>query len=127
MATRCGTAVIGLGNPLLADDGLGLEILGRLGREFAFDDGVRLEDGGTWGMELLPILESAERVLFLDAINNGMPPGSLVRVEGPDLPRQFGLKVSPHQVDVQDVLAVATLRGTFPPEAVAIGAQPESL
>lgn len=123
--TRRGTVVIGLGNPLLADDGLGLEVVGRLARSYDCGPDVELEDGGTWGMNLLPLLESAERVLFIDAIRTGAAPGTVQRLEGDALPRQLGLKLSPHQVDLQDLVAVATLRGTFPSVAVAIGVEPE--
>lgn len=123
--TRRGTVVIGLGNPLLADDGFGLEVVGRLARAYDCGPDVELEDGGTWGMNLLPLLESAERVLFIDAIRTGAAPGTVQRLEGASIPRQLGLKISPHQVDLQDLVAVATLRGTFPGMAVAIGVEPE--
>lgn len=117
--------VIGLGNPLLADDGVGLEVVGRLARGYDCGPDVELEDGGTWGMNLLPMLEQAERVLFIDAIRTGAAPGTVQRLEGDSIPRQLGLKLSPHQVDLQDLVAVATLRGTFPDVAVAIGVEPE--
>ena len=123
--TRRGTVVIGLGNPLLADDGLGLEIVSRLARTYDCGPDVDLEDGGTWGMNLLPMLEQAERVLFIDAIRTGAAPGTVQRIDGESIPRQLGLKLSPHQVDLQDLVAVATLRGTFPSVAVAIGVEPE--
>jgi hydrogenase maturation protease len=122
---RRGTVVIGLGNPLLADDGVGLEVLSRLARTYDCGPDVELEDGGTWGMNLLPIIEQSERVLFVDAIRSGAAPGTVLRIEGESLPKQLGLKVSPHQVDLQDLVAVATLRGTFPTVAVAIGVEPE--
>jgi hydrogenase maturation protease len=117
--------VIGLGNPLLADDGLGLEIVGRLARAYDCGPDVELEDGGTWGMNLLPMIEQAERVLFIDAIRTGAAPGTVQRLDGDAIPRQLGLKLSPHQMDLQDLVAVATLRGTFPSVAVAIGVEPE--
>ena len=123
--TRHGTVVIGLGNPLLADDGLGLEVVGRLARGYDCGPDVELEDGGTWGMNLLPILEQAERVIFIDAIRTGAAPGTVQRLDGDAIPRQLGLKLTPHQVDLQDLVAVATLRGTFPEVAVAIGVEPE--
>lgn len=123
--TRRGTVVIGLGNPLLADDGLGLEVVGRLARTYDCGPDVELEDGGTWGMNLLPLIETAERVLFIDAIRTGAAPGTVQRLAGEAIPRQLGLKLSPHQVDLQDLVAVATLRGTFPGVAVAIGVEPE--
>ncbi|MGZ3467555.1 MAG: hydrogenase maturation protease, partial [Gemmatimonadaceae bacterium] len=74
------TAVIGLGNPLMGDDGFGLEVLARLRDEWILD-GVELADGGTWGMSLLPIIEDAERLLLLDAIAAGAEPGDVVVLE----------------------------------------------
>lgn len=122
---RRGTLVVGLGNPLLADDGLGIEIIGRLAKSYDCGPDVEIEDGGTWGMNLLPQLETAERVLFVDAIKTGAIPGTLQRIEGEQLPRQLGLKISPHQMDLQDLVAVSSIRGTFPTDAVAIGVEPE--
>jgi hydrogenase maturation protease len=118
-----GTVVIGLGNPLMADDGVGLKVLDRL-QGFEFDPPVELVDGGTWGLNLLPAIEDAERVLFIDAINTGTTPGTLVVLERDELPRYLSTKVSPHQVDLQDVLALAELRGKLPQMTVAMGVQP---
>jgi hydrogenase maturation protease len=119
--------VIGLGNPLMADDGLGLVALERLRRERRLPDAVRLVDGGTWGMNLLPLVEGAERVLFLDAIDAGRPAGSLIELERDELPRFFAQKLSPHQIDLREILAVAEFRGTLPSHLVAIGLQPRRL
>ncbi len=115
--------MIGLGNPLMADDGLGLAALERL-RAYAFDPYLELVDGGTWGMNLLPLIESCEQVLLLDAINVGAPPGTAVTLERDQLPRYLATKVSPHQVDLRDVLALAEWRGRLPERTVAIGLQP---
>jgi hydrogenase maturation protease len=119
--------VIGLGNPIMADDGLGLAALERLRQRWSLPESVRLVDGGTWGMTLLPLIEEAERVVFLDAINVGRPVGSLVRLEREELPRLFAHKLSAHQIDLREVLAVAELRGTVPSDLVAIGLQPGRL
>jgi hydrogenase maturation protease len=116
--------VIGLGNPLMADDGLGLAALERLRQGWQLPATVRLVDGGTWGMSLLPLIEDAERLLFLDAIDVGSPPGTLVLLERDEVPRLFGLKLSPHQIDLREILALAELRGTLPSHLVAIGLQP---
>ena len=118
------TIVIGLGNPLMADDGLGLAALERL-RAFPLGDSVELVDGGTWGMNLLPVIESAGRLLFLDAIDKATAPGTLIVLEREQIPRYLSTKISPHQVDLHDVLALAELRGTLPSCTVAIGLQPE--
>ena len=76
-----GTVVIGLGSPLMGDDGLGLHALEALSRSRAFDPEPLFVDGGTWGMNLLPIIESAERLLLVDAIRAGGTPGELVVIE----------------------------------------------
>jgi len=120
-----GTVVVGLGSPLMGDDGLGLcalEALRHLGR---FTPEPEWVDGGTWGMNLLPTIEGAERLLLLDAIRAGRAPGELVVLSRASLPRGLGMKLSPHQIDLQEVLALAELRGTLPAEAVALGLEPE--
>ena len=119
-----GTLVIGLGNPIMGDDGTGLAALERLGREWRLPDGVQAVDGGTWGMRLLPMIEDADAVLLLDAIDGGRAPGALIVLEGDALPRMFGHKLSPHQVDLREVLAIGELRGTLPPRLAAVGLQP---
>ena len=118
------TTVIGLGSPLMADDGLGLVALGVLREQWAFDPPVELVDGGTWGMNLLPVIESAGRLLLVDAIDTGAEPGTVVVLERDQLPIFLSTKISPHQVDLQDVLSVAEFRGTLPRDTVAIGLQP---
>jgi len=117
--------VLGLGNMLMADDGVGLAALERLQEEWFVPRDVSLVDGGTWGMNLLHIVEGADRLLIFDAIDAGRPPGSLVRLEKDDIPRFLAQKVSPHQIDLREVLALAELRGMLPPYLVALGLQPE--
>jgi hydrogenase maturation protease len=121
---RTRTIVIGLGNPLMADDGLGLAVLEALRRAWALPPEVELVDGGTWGISLLPVIEDAKRVLLLDAIRLGSPPGALHLLEREQLPRYLSRQLSPHQVDLRDVLALAELRGTLPADTVAIGLEP---
>jgi hydrogenase maturation protease len=121
------TVVIGLGNPLMGDDGLGLAVLEELRTGYALPDTVELVDGGTWGMNLLPTIEDARELILIDAIDAGQTPGSLVRLERDRLPRYLATKISPHQVDLRDVLGLAELRGTLPANTVALGLQPESV
>jgi hydrogenase maturation protease len=87
--------------------------------------GVELVDGGTWGMNLLPVIEDAGRVLLIDAINTNAPAGSLQRLSREQLPKYLATKISPHQVDLHDVLALAELRRTLPDDTMALGLQPE--
>jgi hydrogenase maturation protease len=116
--------VIGLGNPIMADDGLGIAALVRLREGWTLPESVRLVDGGTWGMNLLPLVEEASELLLLDAIDRGGPVGELVVLEREQVPRFLGLKLSPHQIDLREVLALAELRGGLPAKLVAMGLQP---
>jgi hydrogenase maturation protease len=119
-----GVLVIGLGNPLMADDGIGIAALERLREGWILPRSVRLVDGGTLGMNLLPLIEQADELVLLDAIDGGKPAGEPVVLEREDLPRHPGLKLSPHQINAGDALALAELRGSLPPKLVAIGLQP---
>lgn len=122
--TDAGTVVIGLGNPLMGDDGIGLALLARLTEGWEVEPAATLVDGGTWGMNLLPTIEDAGRLILLDAINVGAAPGTVVELARHQIPRFLATKISPHQVDLRDVLAVAELRRTLPEDTIAIGLQP---
>jgi hydrogenase maturation protease len=121
------TVVLGLGNMLMADDGVGLAALAKLQDEWFVPRDVSLVDGGTWGMNLLHIVEGADRLLIFDAIDVGGPPGSLVRLAADDIPRFLAQKVSPHQIDLREVLALAELRGMLPRDLIALGLQPQRI
>ena len=125
MSDQRRTVVIGLGNPLMGDDGVGLAALARLEADYRIPLDIELVDGGTWGMNLLPVIEDAGRLLLLDAIHKDGAPGTAYRLTRYELPRYLATKISPHQVDLHDVLALAELRGTLPAETVAVGLQPE--
>jgi hydrogenase maturation protease len=118
------TVVIGLGNPLMCDDGVGLAALQRLGTDWEFSPPVELIDGGTWGLNLLPVIEFAEQIILIDAIDVGAQPGAPVTLLRDQLPRLLQVKVSPHQIAVAEVIALAQLRGTLPERVLAIGLQP---
>lgn len=108
----------------MADDGIGLAALEALREGWRFEPDLELMDGGTWGMNLLPFIESARRVLIIDAIRAGREAGSSVRLEGDEIPRFFATKLSPHQIDLKEVLALAELRGTLPEQIVVLGLEP---
>jgi hydrogenase maturation protease len=118
-----GTVVIGLGNPLMGDDGVGLVVLERLRNEWDLPD-VELVDGATWGLSLLPFIEDAVSLVLIDAIAAHREPGTLIELSRARLPIYLSRKLSPHQVDLRDALAVAELRGRLPNDIVAIGVQP---
>jgi hydrogenase maturation protease len=116
--------VLGLGNPIMGDDGVGILALEQFRDAFECEACVELMDGGTWGMNLLPYIESAGKLLLVDAIRGGLGAGEDVYVAGPDLPKVLGQKLSAHQVDIVDVLTLCQLRGTLPAHTVALGVEP---
>lgn len=113
----------------MGDDGLGLQVLARLQAEWSFDARVVFIDGGTWGMALLPDIEDSTRVMFLDAINTVRhPPGTVLLLEREEIPLVTDHnRLSPHQVDLREVLSVAEFRGTLPQETCAVGVVPENV
>jgi hydrogenase maturation protease len=119
--------IIGLGNPIMGDDGLGLCALEKLALGWCFEDSTELLDGGTWGLSLIPSIEGARGVLFLDAVRTNSAPGTVVELRGDEIPRKLATKLSPHEIDLREVLAVLQLRGTLPVEMSVIGVEPEDV
>ena len=120
--------VMGLGNILWGDDGLGVAAVQKLLCNFHVPDGVRVLDGGTLGLALLPVIQDAERVLLIDAIRQaGARPGAIVRIEGDDVAPAVRERLSPHQVGVADLLDAARLLGCYPERLVLLGIVPARL
>ena len=122
------TLVLGIGNLLWADEGFGVRCVEALHARFEFGEDVRVMDGGTQGIFLLPWVRQARRLLIFDAIDFALAPGSLRLIEGDDVPRYMGAKkVSMHQAGFQEVLSSAVLAGEFPDDIALVGVQPELL
>lgn len=121
------TLVLGLGNLLLRDEGIGVWVVESLRRRLAFPETVTLLDGGTLGLDLLPRLDGVARLCLVDAVKLGHAPGRITRLEGDEVPAALEVKISPHQVGVQDLLAAARLLGDAPPLVVLWGMEPERL
>ena len=119
--------VLGLGNSIMRDDGFGVKVVNTLSSRYHFQGPVKLLDGGTLGLDLLPHLEEVERLLIIDALDLRAEPGTLSRITGEDVPRAFASKLSVHQMGLQDLLAVAELQGHIPKELVVWGVQPASI
>lgn len=121
--------VIGVGNVLLRDDGAGVrvaELAGRVhdGRPAAFPPRTRIVDGGTLGLDLLPMLEDARAVVLIDAVDLRGSPGDVAVLHGEALQGTLYHHVSPHQVGVGDLLAAGRLTGRLPGQIALVGIQP---
>ena len=122
------TLVLGIGNILWADEGFGLRTVEALHAQFTFPDNVRVMDGGTQGIFLLPWVRNAKRLLIFDAVDFGDPPATLRLIRDKDVPRFMGAKkVSMHQAGFQEVLSSADLAGELPEQLALVGVQPELL
>lgn len=119
--------ILGIGNILLSDEGLGVRAVERLRREFSIPEEVSLMDGGTLGLDLLFHIEGADRLLVTDAVLGGRPPGSLYRLKGEEVFAHLRNRLSAHQIGFQDVLALLELKGRSPSEIVVIGLEPADL
>lgn len=117
--------VLGLGNLLNHDEGLGVHALGALApNPVTPNSPVEFLDGGVLGLNLLPLVESCSHLLVLDAVNTGLSAGSLIELRGEDIPLYTGMKLSRHQITFQEVLALADFRNKLPRHLHLIGLQP---
>ena len=120
--------VLGLGNVLCTDDGVGPTAVARLWREWEPPPEVSVVDGGTLGMTLMPLLEAVDEAILVDAVTlDDEPPGTRVRLEGEDIPPAVLHRLSPHQIGVADLLDSLRLLGRMPPRLILLGLVPESI
>jgi hydrogenase maturation protease len=120
--------ILGIGNLLWADEGFGVRAVEELHRRYTFPQCVRLLDGGTQGIYLVQHIREADILVVFDAVDYGLPPGTLKLVEGDEVPKFLGVKkVSLHQTGFQEVLAMAEMLGDYPRHLLLIGVQPVEL
>jgi hydrogenase maturation protease len=117
-------AVIGIGNILMTDDGVGVHALNALAERYLFPPQVQLIDGGTMGLDLLPFVEGKKRVLFIDAANLEKDPGVIGELNNGEIPEFFSTKLSVHQIALPDMLAAGRFLGTLPGTLCLVGIQP---
>ena len=123
------TLILGVGNLLLSDEGVGLRVVERLVRTYELPQEVQALDGGTLGLDLLYYLESedgcpVDNLLIIDAVEMKKEPGTLLRLEGDEVPSYLSIKISPHQVGIPDMLFAAKLKDLYPRNVVLWGVQP---
>lgn len=124
---RFEAVVLGLGNVLWADEGFGVRAVEALQAGYAMPPRVEIVDGGTQGFALMEYVASTRRLLLLDAIDFGLPAGTIKVLRDGEVPAWGSVKMSPHQTGFEELLAVAQLRGSAPESIVLIGVQPERL
>jgi hydrogenase maturation protease len=117
--------VLGLGNTLHSDDGIGPLAIERLRSDPRVPADVSLIEGGTLGLELLTYIWDCSYLLVLDAVDVGQPPGTLVRMSSQELQTLPG-NGSVHQLGVADLMVALRVLARETPEVVLLGVQPAS-
>lgn len=125
LAAASKVVVLGVGNLIHTDDGLGIHAIQKLQADPRVPKDTALIDGGTFGIELLAYLDDCSRLILIDAADVGKEPGTLVRATGEEL-SGFPGGASVHQLGVADLLATLPLVSDVPREIVLLGAQPAS-
>lgn len=119
--------VLGIGNTILTDEAAGVRVVEALERDYALPANVLAIDGGTSGMEMIEDLSDLDFLIVVDVVKTGAAPGTVVKIDGADIPVFFRSKLSPHQIALPDVLASLELLGSMPREIIVLGVEPISL
>lgn len=115
--------IIGVGNPLMGDDGVGIAAAGRLSA-LPLPAGVEVMDGGTGGLTLLELMAGAETVLLIDAVAMGKPAGSIVCFSADEIDPEEEAGLSLHETGLPAVFALGREMGLLPPRIVVFGVEP---
>ena len=118
--------ILGVGNLLFSDEGVGVRVAESLQDHFNFSDNVRVVDGGTLGIHLLSVISEADHLIIVDAVRNGGEPGTLYRLAGDEIPKRILAKNSLHQVDLLETLTCCQALDHVP-ETVIIGIEPQDI
>jgi len=119
--------IFGAGNLLFTDEGFGVHFIRYMQAKYSFPPEVELYDGGTLGIMVSHMLEEAEQVFLIDVIEAKGAPGSVFRYDKEDfMLNRIPVKMSPHQIGIQEVLTISELRGRCPDKITLFGVVPAS-
>lgn len=116
--------VLGLGNILLKDEGVGVHIIEIFQERYDFPDDLDIYDGGTSGIDMIDFIANRDHLIIADAVKTGDPAGSIVILKDDDVAAFFKQKISPHQLGVSDLLALLEVSNERPKEMTIIGVVP---
>ena len=119
--------VLGLGNILCGDEGLGVFALHTARDQLGNQSGFEWIDGGVMGLDLLPLVEECSHLLVLDAIDADQPAGTVIELEKKEISLLAGIKLSEHQLSFKEVLGLASIQQALPEQLHLIGIQPSDL
>ncbi len=119
--------VLGVGNILLKDEGVGVRVVEKLLADYDFPQNVKVVDGGTQGLWLMSTIQQTDHLVVVDAVLGDGAPGSIYRLERDDLPKGLRAKQSAHDSDLIESLNLCGLLDKAPKSVVVIGIQPADI
>lgn len=119
--------VLGLGNILMGDEGVGVRVVETLARRYDLPPEVEVVDGGTSGMDLLNAVADRDHLIVADAVNLDAEPGTVVRLADDQVQAFFRTRISPHQLGLSDLLAALILVDEAPARVTIVGVVPKDL
>jgi len=119
--------VLGVGNILLKDEGVGVRAVEEFQRTYDVPENVQIVDGGTQGLWLMSTIQQTDRLIVVDAVLGDGEPGTLYRLERKDLPKGLRAKQSAHDSDLVEALNLCELLEVGPESVVVIGIQPQDI
>jgi hydrogenase maturation protease len=121
------TLIFGAGNLLLTDEGFGVHFIQYLQEHYRFPEDVELYDGGTLGIMVTHMLEDADHVYLVDVIDASGEAGDICRYEKDEfMLGKLPIKMSPHQIGIQEVLTLSDFRDRCPEKVSLFGVIPQS-
>ncbi|MBT3182422.1 MAG: hydrogenase maturation protease [Deltaproteobacteria bacterium] len=124
--TKKPTAIIGVGNYLMSDEGVGIHAIAKL-RTMNWSDDIDIIDGGTPGVALLHMIEGRKLVVIIDCADFEAKPGEISIFNAADLKRDTNDEISLHATDLLGALELAKHAGSYPEKVIIVGIQPEHI
>jgi len=118
--------ILGVGNILLKDEGVGVRVVEYLDARYSFAENVQIVDGGVLGVRLLGVIGNTDILIVVDAVCNRSAPGTLYRLADEQVPRRVLAKQSMHQLDLPEVLALSAAIDKNP-QVIVVGVEPEDI
>lgn len=119
------TVIIGIGNILLQDDGVGVHVIKQLENE-KLPTTIELVDGGTSTLDTLGFFLDYKKVIVVDCLRAGLIPGTIYKIKPDDIKNYKKENLSIHDVQILDVVKMANMMNKYP-EVVIFGIEPEKI
>lgn len=118
-------SVVGIGNILMSDEGVGIRAVEALQRQYCFPEGVKLIYGGTGGLDLVSMLNGCNKLIIIDAVSGGEQPGSVYLLTAKQLRQQTQSCSSLHEFGILEAVKILEMLGKPLAETIIIGVEPD--